>query len=67
MYDDIRLEPRTPWTKDTVIRTPCAPELMCHKSFTKTRLQEYTEAFNPDDPTLVDRLATYQTDAYLGD
>lgn len=56
MNNDIRPEPQTPWMKDTVTRTPYAPELMCHKIVYQDETELCTEAFNPDDPTLVDRL-----------
>lgn len=37
---------------------------MCHKIFYQNETDQYTEAFDPDNPTLLDRYSTDQQRRY---
>ena len=41
-------------------------ELLCYKIDFRDGTESYTEAFDPDDPTLIDCYPTYDTDTNLG-
>ena len=43
------------------------PGQLCYKKKFKDRLVSYSEAFDPDDPTLIDRHPEYDTDKHHGD
>jgi len=43
------------------------PELLCYKTEFRDGTEFYSEAFDPDDPTLIDRYPRYDTDTHLGD
>jgi hypothetical protein len=40
---------------------------MCYKIVYQDETEQYTEAFDADDPTQVDRYPTYQIDTDLGE
>ena len=40
---------------------------LCYKMEFKDGSMSYSEAFDPDDPTLIDRYPEYDTDNHLGD
>ena len=42
-------------------------ELVYYKTKYRDGTESYSEAFNPEDPLLVDRYPAYDTDTYLGD
>ena len=43
------------------------PGQLCYKVEFKDGSVSYSEAFDPDDPTLIDRYPEYDTDKHLGD
>ena len=43
------------------------PGQLCYKMEFKDGSVSYSEAFDPDDPTLIDRYPEYDTDKHLGD
>ena len=43
------------------------PGQLCYKTEYKYGSVSYSEAFDPDDPTLIDRYPEYDTDKHLGD
>ena len=43
------------------------PELLCYKTEFRDRTESSPEAFDPDDPTLIDRYPRYDTDTHLSD
>ena len=47
--------------------SPYMPGLLCYKMEFKDGLVSYSEAFDSDDPTLIDRHLEYDTDKHLGD
>jgi hypothetical protein len=55
------------WKKSTQVRSPYMPGQLCYKTEFKDRLVSYSEAFDPDDPTLIDRYREYDTDKHLCD
>ena len=43
------------------------PGQLCYKTEFKYGSVSYSQAFDPDDPTLIDRYTEYDTDKHLGD
>jgi hypothetical protein len=43
------------------------PELLCYKTEFRDRTESSPEAFDPDNPTLIDRYPRYDTDTHLSD
>lgn len=62
-----RSEFQMPWKTVTTLHNPCMSELMCYRTEYRDGTESYSEAFNPDDPTLLDRYPRYVTDTGLGD
>ena len=60
-------ESQKPWKKCTQVRSPYMPGKLCYKMEFKDGSVSYSEAFDPDDPTLIDRYPEYDTDKHLGD
>ena len=62
-----RSESQKPWKTNTTVHSPYMPELVCYKTEFWDGTESYSEAFDPDDPTLVDHYPTYNMETYLGD
>jgi hypothetical protein len=56
-----------PWKRCTSVRSLYMPDLICHKTEFIDRTMFYSEAFDPDDTTLMDRYPRYDIDKLLGD
>jgi len=62
-----RSESQKPWKTVTTVRSLYMPELLCYKTEFRDRTDSYSVAFDPEDPTLMDRYPTYATETDLGD
>ena len=51
-----------PWKKCTSVRSPYMPGQLCYKTEFEDGSVSYSEAFDPDDPTLIDRHPEYDTE-----
>jgi hypothetical protein len=60
-------ESQNPWKRCTSVRSPYMPELLSLKTEFRDLTESYSEAFDLDDPTLMDRYTRYDTDSHLGD
>ena len=52
-----RSESQKPWKTNTIVHSPYMPELVCYKTEFWDGTESYSEAFDPDDPTLVGAVA----------
>ena len=48
-------ESQKPWKRCTSVRSPYMPELLCYKTEFRARMESNSDAFDPDDLTLIDR------------
>ena len=60
-------ESQKPWRKCTSVRSPYMRGKICHKTEFEDGSVSFSEAFDPDDPSLIDRHPEYNTDTDLGD
>jgi len=60
-------ESQNPWKRCTSVRSPYMPELLCLKTEFRDGRESYSEAFDLDDPTLMDCYTRYDTNSYLDD
>jgi len=60
-------ESQKPWRKCISVRSPYMPGQICYKAEFEDESVSYLEAFDLDDPTLIDRHPDYDTDEHLGD
>lgn len=51
----------------TIVRSPYMPEQLCYRTEFRDGTESYSEAFDPDDLTLLNRYPPYDTDSKLGD
>jgi hypothetical protein len=56
-----------PWRRCITVRSPYMPALLCYKTEFRDGTESYSEAFDPDDSTLMGRYPTYDIDTDLGD
>ena len=60
-------ESQKPWRKCTSVRSPYMRSKICYKTEFEDGSVSFSEAFDPDDPSLIDRHPEYNTDTHLGD
>jgi hypothetical protein len=60
-------ESQKPWRKCTSVRSPYMRGKICYKAEFEDGSVSFSEAFDPDDPSLIDRHTEYNTDTHLGD
>jgi len=60
-------ESQKPWRKCTSIRSPYMRGKLCYKTEFEDGSVSFSEAFDPDDPSLIDRQPEYDTDTHLDD
>jgi len=60
-------ETRTPWNKFTTVRSPYIRGKLSYKTEFKDGSVSFSESFDPDDPTLIDRFPDYTTETDLGE
>ena len=60
-------EDRKPWKTCTTVRSPYIREKLSYKTEFKDGSVSFSESFDPDDPTLIDRLPDYTTETDLGE
>jgi hypothetical protein len=58
-------ETRTPWNKCTTVRSPYIRGKLSYKTEFKEGSVSFSESFDPDDPTLIDRFPDYTTETDL--
>ena len=56
-----------PWRKCTSIRNPYMRGKLCYKMEFEDGSVSFSEAFDPDDQSLIDRKPEYDSDTHLGD
>jgi hypothetical protein len=52
-------EPQTPWNKFTAVRSPYIRGKLAYKTEFKDGSVSFSESFDPDDPSLIDRYPDY--------
>ena len=60
-------EVRKPWKTCTTVRSPYIREKLAYKTEFKDGSVSFSESFDPDDPTLIDRFPNYTTETDLGE
>ena len=60
-------ETRTPWNTCTTVRSPYIRGKLSYKTEFKDGSVSFSESFDPDDPTLIDRFPDYTTETDLGE
>jgi hypothetical protein len=60
-------ENRTPWNTCTTVRSPYIRDKLSYKTEFKDGSVSFSESFDPDDPTLIDRFPDYTTETDLGE
>ena len=60
-------ENRTPWKTCTTVRSPYNRDKLSYKTLFKDGSVSFSESFDPDDPTLIDRFPDYTTETDPGE
>ena len=60
-------ESRISWNKITTVRSPYIRDKLSYKTEFKDGSVSFSESFDPDDPTLIDRFPDYTTETDLGE
>ena len=60
-------ETRTPWNTCSTLRSPYIRGKLSYKTEFKDGSVSFSESFDPDDPTLIDRFPDYTIETYLGE
>jgi hypothetical protein len=60
-------ESQKPWRNCTSVRSPYIRGKLCYKTEFEDGSVSFSETFDPDDPSLMDRHPEYDTDTHLGD
>jgi len=60
-------ESQKPWRKCISVRSPYIRGKLCYKTEFKDGSVSFSESFDPDDPSLIDRHPDYNADTDLGD
>jgi hypothetical protein len=60
-------ETRTPWNTCTTVRSPYIRGKLSYKTEFKDGSVSFSESFDPDDPTLIDRFPDYTIETDLGE
>jgi hypothetical protein len=58
---------RKPWKTCTTVRSPYIRDKLSYKTEYKDGSVSFSESFDPDDPTLIDRFPDYTTETDLGE
>jgi len=60
-------ESQKPWRKCTSVQSPYMRGKICYKTEFEDGSVSFSEAFDSDDPLLIDRHPEYNADTHLGD